>query len=163
MKRYLLDTSVFINAWNKYYRRPVFPGVWTAIEALLDSRVAFSCRDVFVEIEGQQDELYEWAKLRRHIFQEPPEDVTFEMQHVMAHFPQFAAQGRSLNAADPWVIAHARHSDAIVVTDEQWAERQKPTKPPKIPNACEALDVSWMPIVSFLEANDYVFDIATAN
>jgi hypothetical protein len=40
----------------------------------------------------------------------------------------------------------------LVVTDEQPAEKLKPTKPPKLPNACETMNVAWIRPIDFLAA-----------
>jgi hypothetical protein len=76
----------------------------------------------------------------------------------MHNFPNIAAKGRSPNAADPWVIAHSRSENAIVVTDEQPQENISKTKPPKIPSLCEILGIKWMRPVDFIRANGVRFD-----
>jgi len=115
--------------------------------------IVFSCEEVYRELEDQQDELFEWAKKHKDVFKKPTEEVLELLTQVMSQFRNFAAQGGgSRNRADPFVIAHAQAAGAVVVTDEEWAERQKPTKPPKIPNACSELGVSWMTPAEFLAA-----------
>ena len=149
---YLLDTSVLINGWTKRYKRSVFPSVWKSIEELSARRTIISCDEVYREIERGSDDLFEWAKQRRPMFHKPDDAVISEVRRVMKRFPNFAADGGSRNSADPWVIAHAIANDAIVVTDEGKASKEKDTRPPKIPNACEAMSVRWMTPIDFLEA-----------
>lgn len=155
--RYCIDTSLFINGWRKHYRPDVFPNVWNTLDELIAAGVLFSCDAVYDELQAQADDLAEWAKARREIFEKPKDDTFLEMQAVMLEFPNFAAQGGSTNAADPWLIAHARLANAVIVTDERSAERQRPTKPPKLPNVCEHLGMQWMGPVDFLAANGIVF------
>ncbi len=150
-QRFLLDTSFLINGWHKRYRIDVFPSLWDAIGGLMDEGVVLSCEQVYQELQGQRDTLSEWAKKRRSVFKEPTEEVIAELSTIMTRFTNFAAKGGgSNNRADPWVIAHAIVNGAIVVTDEQPAKRQKPTKPPKIPNVCDELEILWATPIDFL-------------
>jgi len=124
----------------------------------MDRRVVFSCEEVYNELKDQQDALFDWAKARRGAFEKPNEEVLEELARIMTRFRNFAAQGGgSRNRADPFVIAHARVAGAVVVTDEEAVQRQKPTKPPKIPNVCEEMSVLWMPPADFLAATGIVF------
>jgi hypothetical protein len=150
-QRFLLDASVFINGWRKHYPIDVFPSFWRSLSRLFEDGTAFSCWDVFEEIRRHDDELLAWVKERQHVFEKPTEDTIFEIQYLMHAFPNFAAIGGSTNAADPWVIAHARQGKATVVTCEEIADRIKPTKPPKMPNVCEMVGVEWKSPIEFLK------------
>lgn len=152
IQRYCLDTSVLINGWQKRYHPDVFPALWNRLHELISNRSVFSCEEVYLEIQAKDDALFEWVKTRKSAFLSPDDKVLAEMQVVMTRFQNFAAKGGSLNRADPWIVAQARVSGAIVVTDEQKVEKQKPTKPPKLPNVCEAMDVKWMTPIEFLSA-----------
>jgi predicted nucleic acid-binding protein len=152
MQRYCLDTSVLINGWHKRYRPDVFPSIWATISDLMLDATVFSCEEVYLELKEQDDDLFKWADERRKSFLQPDEYVNDEMLNVMARFPNLAARGASLNKADPWIVAVARVSGAVVVTDEQPSEKSRSTKPPKLPNVCEALNVQWMRPIDFLAA-----------
>ncbi len=154
---YLFDTSVFINSWHKYYPPSVFITYWQFLDQLIDAEAVVSCWEVYKEIERQRDNLFDWCKDRKAIFEKPSEETTIEMVSLMNKYPNFAAVGGSKNAADPWVIAHAKLRGAIVVTDEHFAEKQRPTKPPKIPNVCDELGVQRRTIVEFLSENEAHF------
>jgi hypothetical protein len=69
----------------------------------------------------------------------------------MNEYPNYAALSGTLNAADPWVIAHARLARAIVVTYEDKAVNRKPTKPPKMPDVCSDLGMRSLKVVEFLK------------
>jgi len=147
---YCLDTSFLINGWNKRYRIDVFPTIWTKIEENLGERAICSCQEVYDEIQIQRDELAAWAKKHRAHFHNPSAETLKQLSRVMAQFPNFAAPGGSTNGADPLVIAQAIVLGAVVVTDEVQANT-KPTKPPKIPNACDAMGVRWVSPIDFLK------------
>lgn len=156
--RYCLDTSVFINGWNKRYRVDVFPSLWEKLNVLLHKGTAFSCDEVYRELVYQDDALAEWAKARKQFFELPTEETVLTFRELIHHYPNFAAQGGTGNDADPWLIAHAILAKAIVVTDEQAATNPKSTKPPKIPNICEQLpDLRCITPIEFFAANHFQF------
>ncbi|GIV50097.1 MAG: hypothetical protein KatS3mg038_0618 [Candidatus Kapaibacterium sp.] len=57
--RYLLDTSVFIEAFRRYYSFDIAPGFWNALIAHADS--VFSIDRVRDEINKNRDDLSKWA------------------------------------------------------------------------------------------------------
>lgn len=150
--RFCLDTSVFINGWNKRYRRDVFPSLWESLDAILRSGTAFSCEEVYRELLFQDDELTQWVKARKNCFENPTEDTVLSLGELIHNYPNFAAQGGTGNDADPWLIVHAKLANAVVVTDEQ-AANVKSTKPPKIPNICDLEGIRWMTPIEFFAAN----------
>lgn len=156
-QRFCLDTSFLINGWHKHYRIDVFPSLWDVLGTLMDEGVVFSCEDVFRELKDKEDTLLKWAKQHRNAFERPTEEVLGNLAQIMRRFSNFAAQGGARNRADPIVIAHAQVDDAVLVTDEHPSEKQKPTKPPKIPNVCSTLGIPWMTPIDFLAAIDIAF------
>jgi len=147
---FCLDTSFLNNGWWKRYRRDVFPTLWEEIDKLLYAGNVFSCREVFDDLKKQRDPLLVWATQRKQFFFEPDDQVIANMQHIMGHFPNFAAESGHANASDPWVIAEAMSRGAIVVTDEVSAPNRRASKPPKIPDVCNALKVGWASPIDFL-------------
>jgi hypothetical protein len=154
MQKYCLDTSAFINAWRKHYSPDVFPSFWTAMERLIIDGAIVSCHEVYKEIQKREDELLAWCKRYKTIFEKPTTSTTKELTIIMSQFPNFAAQGGSTNAADPWVIAHAKVGGYVVVTYEQFQEKWNPRKPPKIPNVCKALGIPNTGMLEFLANNE---------
>jgi uncharacterized protein DUF4411 len=148
-QRYCLDTSFFINGWRKHWRIDVFPTLWKRLNEEIDGRQIFSCRAVQREIRHQRDDLCEWINNRPHMFEQPTGDHTLQMSEVMSKMQSFAAQGNSLNEADPCVIAHGILGRACVVTDETH-EVRRPTKPPALPVACEFFGINWLSPLDFL-------------
>ena len=150
MKTYCLDTSVLINGWNKHYRRDVFPHVWDELGRRLACGQARVPWEVYKEIDKQADELREWISQYKEFIKRPSSDELRLIRDLMAIFPNMAAQGGSINAADPWVIVSAQSVNGIVVTDEKPQAVAKPTKPPKITFVCEQLGIPWMAPIDFL-------------
>jgi len=148
--KYCLDSSFLINGWHKHYRLDVFPSLWRLLEKMIVERQAFFCEEVLVELEEQDDALLEWAIQRKGAFRRPNADVIQECKRVMARFPNLAAKSGSRNSADPWVIALAAAEGAAVVTGEAPAPSQRATKPPKIPDICDAFGIAWLRPIDFL-------------
>lgn len=152
---YCIDTSFLINGWRKHYPRVVFPAIWDRLDLMMvmEEKPVFACVEVFEDLKKQNDDLLTWAKQRKTVlFRDATKQVLKELDRIMASFPNFAAMGGSTNASDPWVIAHAKAAGAIVVTDEIPAKAPKPTKPPKIPDVCDALGVHWLKPIDFFQA-----------
>jgi len=151
-KKFCLDTSVFINGWWKHYRIDVFPSFWETLERLMSDGTVVSCHEVYEELRRQDgDTLFKWAKRHRAIFEEPTEDTFLQLSELMDAYPNYAAISGTLNAADPWVIAHAKLGRSIVVTYEEKAAKRKPTKPPKMPDVCDDLGMRSLKVVDFLK------------
>ncbi len=140
---YILDSSVFIEAWVKYYS-PVFcTGYFTSLERLgQQGRLAIP-QKVYDEIERKTDELFEWVK-NSHI---PVRPITESVQKSLRRLNEKDTKHRRLtdtmkgrSMADPWVIAHAMDEEAVVVSKEEKIVTPGSTKV-RIPNVCDAMDV----------------------
>jgi hypothetical protein len=85
--------------------------------------------------------------------------VTICLQKVYATNPSHknlvdSTRGRSL--ADPWVIAHALHQNATVVTKEN-KETALNSKRIKIPNVCDNMNIRWVDDFQFIHELDIKF------
>jgi hypothetical protein len=69
---YIFDTSAFIVL--KHYYRQSFPSLWTGIEELIERRLIASTREVYNELQSNNDADYiqTWANDQREIFATPP-------------------------------------------------------------------------------------------
>ena len=155
---YALDSSVFIEAKRRYYAFDLCPGFW---EALLwhqaHGRVC-SVDRVKAEIERGHDDLWEWISVMM------PEacfaavdtiDVGNAYVGVMtwvqgqAQF-QPEAKDRFAASADGWLVAYAKATGAVVVTQERPRPGVQNRVP--IPNVCEASGVSFVDTFDMLRA-----------
>lgn len=149
--RYVLDTSFWINGWQKHYPYDCFPRLWEVIDQKMREGVLLSCEDVYSEIVYQDDDLAVWVKERKDLFEVASEDLIHSLKYVMKCCPQLGAESKSKNSADPWVIAHAYYRKAILVTYETPGANVSSTKPPKIPDVCEMLGISWVTPTPFIK------------
>jgi|SRR3990172_11541407 len=141
---YCVDSSSLINV-QRTYPLAVFPGVWERMAELARAGRLISAREVYNELErGADDEIVQWAKANRYIFQDPDADQ-IEVAREIVNAPKFPGLfdvDSETPDADPFVIALAVVQQRritlfpkkyLVVADEGKA---KPGKKPRIPDVC---------------------------
>ena len=149
---YLLDTNVFVAAKDHYYRPQICPGFWRWLEFANDQGMVYSVVAVLEELMEREDELAKWADgFRRRMFLLPDRTVNSahsEVREWARHKNQYRPEALNnfLQIADSFLVAHARAHGHAVVTLEKPAPDSK--KRIKIPDACAALDVKWLPRIS---------------
>ncbi len=142
-KRYCLDTNVLVEAWNKYYSPDLCPSYWERLNELGIKGVIFVPEKVANEIHKTEDDLSRWLKVSSIPVEKADTRVTQCLTAIFAKDPNHrllvdSKKGRS--EADPWVIAHAMATNAIVVTKEEMITATN-TKQVKIPNVCKNMNV----------------------
>ena len=139
MKRYCLDTGVYVEGWNRYYSMSLCPEYWRLLDDLGKRGIIFSPVEVKREIEKVDDGLKKWIKDKPHLFREITEDVQKNLRLIMEKHGRLVDSIKQRSIADPWVIAHAITEHAIVVTKETPAGSN--SRRIKIPDVCAALNV----------------------
>lgn len=138
MSVYCLDTNAFIQPWNKWYPMDVFPSFWERLDQWGQDGLVIAPEEVLNEIHKIDDDLHEWTKQRHFIFKQPEEDVQEALLKILAQFPRLVDTVKSRHMADPWVIAQAQVTSAIVISEEV---RSSGSKSPKIPDVCDSLRI----------------------
>ena len=145
--RYLIDTSVFFQAYKAYYSFRLCPGFWDGLVSLHNQGRIFSIDRVFDEIcYGEEDELTNWAKASAPktffaVSTSPRVIEWYRLIQIWANsqaqfFP--AAKAQIADGADAWLIAYAGANDFTVVTGEVYSPTARNRIP--IPNVCKAND-----------------------
>ncbi len=139
MSKYCLDSNVFIEAKNGPYSFDIVPAFWDWIDVQVEKENIITSSEVYNEILDGEDKLSEWFKARKdsQLFITPAIEVQHIYQTVADHVRknyEIAYYQTFLEKADPWVIALAKHLDAIVVTMEVLVPSI--SKKVKIPNIC---------------------------
>ncbi len=142
MKRYCLDTGVFIEGWNRYYSMDLCPQYWQVLNDLAKQDIIFSPIEVKREIEKIDDGLKAWIKDKSYLFKDITIEVQNHLRKVMAGHGRLVDSIKQRSIADPWVLAFAIAEKAIVVTKETPAGPV--SRRIKIPDVCIALDIPWM-------------------
>ncbi len=145
---YLLDSNTFIEAKNRYYGMQICPGYWDWLLHTNKTHDVSSINHVRNELTRGHDELATWAHKHSHFF--VPEDDT-PTQEVFGHIANHvmslehinsAARAEFLDGADPWLIAKAKATGAIIVTHEKFNKDAK--RKIFIPNICKHFNVEYI-------------------
>lgn len=151
--KYCLDANVLIEAWRKYYNPKFCPHYWEILKELGRQGKIFIPEIVYEEIVRTEDDLSAWLKTSEVPVHSITEPVTISLQKIYSSDPAHknlvdSAKARSL--ADPWVIAHALHENAIVVTKEEKITALNSNRI-KIPNVCDNMGIRWMNDFQFVD------------
>lgn len=157
--KYCLDANVLIQAWQKYYNPKFCPDYWKILVELGQNGKIFMPELVYEEIVRTEDDLSDWLKKSKIPINKINEPVTVCLRKIYAAAPTHknlvdSAKNRSL--ADPWVIAHALHENATVVTKEEKVTAVNSDKI-KIPNVCDNMGIRWINDFQFIDELDIKF------
>src|SRR4051812_49072290 len=130
---YCVDTSGWLDGWQRQYPPDVFPTLWTKIDALVQSGEIISSEEVYLELERKSDELHEWIKARKQMLVALDEPIQVRASALLAEYPRLVDTLRGRSKADPFVIATAMERNAIVVTGEVISGN---LEKPRIPDVC---------------------------
>ncbi len=142
--RYLLDANTYIEAKNQYYGMDICPAYWDWLDLQFAQCLVSSIDMIGKELKDGDDELAVWVKDRPEQFISNDDEDT---QKIFTEIAQFVASGdydpanmdTFLAKADPWIIAKAKATEAIVVTHESLAGPG--SKKVKVPNICKHFEV----------------------
>jgi len=66
--KYSVDTSALLDGWRRYYPPDVFPPVWKKLDELIEDKILVASEEVLLELRRKDDDVYEWARVRSHMF-----------------------------------------------------------------------------------------------
>lgn len=140
-----IDTSGFIEGWNRFYCPDVFPSIWEQMAQAAGSGVIVAVQDVLEELKQKDDAVREWAE--QHVQFLPLEaDVQDAAATVLRRFPTWVGAHRSRSFADPFAVGLALARGLRVVTMERSSSTPSERKP-KIPDVCAAFDIRCYSLV----------------
>lgn len=162
MKKYLIDTNIFIESAYRFYAFDICPGFWAFLEKASDTDDIKSIIKVYEELQSDKEELKDFKeKLKNKNFFLSIDDITaasytkisktlLEMGYYQDAIKKFSS------SADYFLIALAYQESYIIVTHEAKsgsnAKRQI-----KIPNVCEKLNIECIDISDFLRQEKIKF------
>jgi hypothetical protein len=161
---YCLDTSVYTQAHRQYYAFDLAPGFWKSLIIHAENGVLVSPVAVFTELTKGNDELARWAKENKGLLFLDPDTKIVESFRQVVDFINLRYESEHwvrlfLDGADPWVVAHAKAYDLIVVTMEGTKgseEINSKTKrfqgKIKIPNVCSHFGVKCISTFDLIRA-----------
>ena len=142
---YCVDTSGWLDGWQRNYPPDVFPTLWRRVEAVIEAGEIFSSEEVYIELQKKDDEIHDWMKARKEMLVPLTEAIQAIASDLLSEFPRLVDTLRNRSKADPFVIATAIDRKATVVTGEPITGNM--TKP-RIPDVC---NVRGVRCVNFLQ------------
>ncbi len=147
--KHLLDSNTLIEAKNRYYGMSICPGYWAWILQQHQALEIASIVPVRDELAKGNDDLTQWVKSNAHLF-EDASDVSTQAAfgHIVTKIAEQVPVMKSgaleefLEGADPWLIAKAMTTGAVVVTHEVHNPDIK--RKFTIPNVCSLFGVPFM-------------------
>ena len=151
------DTSAFINGQRDLFRPTTFGSMWDAIAKMIDTQEILAVDEVKREVRRKDDDVAQWVLSKRGLFVPLEHDIQKATKEVLAACPRLMAQhGANRNSADPFVVGLALARGGTVVTQETPANSPKR---PRIPDACIAVNVPWMTLPRFVDAQGWQITI----
>jgi rRNA maturation endonuclease Nob1 len=158
---YIIDTSSLVKL-NRENPLDVYPSVWEKMQDLVKSGRLLSPKEVFNEINQNDDQLTKWAKNQKKMFIEPSEKQIELVQQILKDHPSLIDAERKFDA-DPWVIALAMEMakssqrtlitvKRIVVTEEKLRGNRE-----NIPFICDELSIEAIDVISVFRAEGWKF------
>ena len=135
---YSVDTSGWLDGWQRHYPPYVFPSLWSKIEELIAKREIISSEEVYVELKRKDDDLHRWMLLRKQMLVPLDEAIQVQAVALLSEFPRLVDTLHGRSTADPFVIATAMKCGAVVVTGEQLTGK---LEKPRIPDVCQVKNI----------------------
>lgn len=154
MSTFTIDSDVLIHLKN-HYPRDVFPTIWDNFELLIEGAIVCICRFVQIEIQRGNDALIEWVDSLDGFVCDPTE-AELELASVISNlFPGWVREDS--NAADPFVIAHAKIKSHTVVSDENTASPSVAPQNQKLPSVAATQGVTVIKLLQFARQMNWSF------
>ncbi|HYI36266.1 MAG TPA: DUF4411 family protein [Thermoleophilaceae bacterium] len=111
---FVFDSSAYINGSKNHFLPEIMPGVWGLVDqAIEDGRIILP-REVYREVEHQDDDIRAFLAKHQSKVVEPSEGVQKRAGEIGAEFPRNGIR----NGADPFILAEAEARGFTVVTYE---------------------------------------------
>lgn len=170
--KYLMDANALIQAADRYYREPEFPGYWVWIRLLAKNGTLASVQAVRAELTSPRVSALA-DTLPAGTFRAEDSAVELELSHVSLWVDEHQAftqraKDRFRRGADCHLIAAAKAYGSTIVTYER--PEPKSMSSVKIPDVCRAFNVECIYPEDMLRRegarfvlDDAVHDALTAN
>lgn len=159
---YLLDSNIYINFYDRYYRMTFFPTFWMRLVNILNSKVVIP--DIVVSETYQDENFSKWLKdnykgdyLKHGEFAQSWSEVINYVDSCGYYKSEAIMSDRgwgNVRIADPWLIAIAKEKGYTIVTDEiknPNLNLKNPSKSVKIPDVCHGMGVRCITMNQFFE------------
>ena len=135
---YSVDTSGWLDGWQRHYPPDVFPTLWGKLDGLITAGEIISSEEVYLELKRKDDDLHDWIQARKQMLVPLDEAIQMRAVALLNEFPRLVDTLRGRSKADPFVIATALERGAVVVTGEPLAGK---LDKPRIPDVCQVKSI----------------------
>ena len=166
---FCLDANSFIEPYRRFYAFDIAPDFWNWLISKAYEGKVCSTMAVYIELKQKEDKLYEWASAHKNILFKEPDQRVYRVYESIANYVKrrytIKHYEKFLSGADPWVIAHSKAYNWVVVTMEARRGEQidrtsgKIVSEIKIPNVCEAFGVKYVNLFDMLRSLKLQFRI----
>ncbi|MCQ9367587.1 DUF4411 family protein [Brevibacterium sp. 50QC2O2] len=151
---YTLDTNILINM-ERRYPREFFNSLWDSMEAAVVSGDICMCEVAQKELDLGDDDLSAWVKGIPGFVCKSTDEELATVADISGTHPDWV-QGQK-NYADPFVIAHAKADNEVIVTEEGRKGPNTEDKNQKIPNIADEHGVACIKFFDLLRAQGWKF------
>lgn len=153
-RRYCLDTSGFLDGYDRYYPPRIFSSLWDRMDALARSSRLIIPEEVYEELKVHHDDAFRWVEERKdELILPTDEKIIAEVQSVLEDYPRLVMAGSTRNRADPFVIGTASLTQALVVTGERGGTERSP----KIPFVCDGKGIEHLDFLGLVQHEGWSF------
>ncbi len=160
--KYLLDTNIYINFYERAYRFEYFPSFWEAFEKVLNQFVVLP--KIVVDETNKSDEFKEWLEQNFNGEYLNHKDYAEEWSQVIQHIAKHPCYSDKAlidlrswtheKIADGWLIAIAKKDGLTIVTDERAnpnLNTQNPSGAVKIPDIARDFGIKCITMNEFFQ------------
>lgn len=151
---FTLDASALITM-ERRYPREFFLSLWEAVESAAGNREVCICEVAYGELERGNDDLAPWAKGIEGFICGTTDDEIFTTSLISRAHPGWV-RGQK-NNGDPFIIAHAKHEQRKVVTEEKRKGPGTEDRNQRIPNIVDEYDVECVTFFEFMRVQRWRF------
>ena len=162
MKKYLIDTNIFIESAYRFYAFDICPGFWDFLRKASDSENIKSIVKVYEELKPDKKELEDFKEeLKNKNFFLQIENIkseSYKEVSIALHKMEYSkgAVNKFSRGADYFLIALAFQESYTIVTHESKSKTILKNQV-KIPNLCERLGIECIDIADFLRREKVQF------
>ncbi|TLQ40933.1 DUF4411 family protein [Ruoffia tabacinasalis] len=162
MTKYLLDTNIYLDFYDRYYKFNYFPSFWLFFEDIINKSVVIPkivlneqfqdekfnnwiTENYTNDIINHKDFVIGWTEVLSYLQNSP-----FYNDKALTSDKGWAHE----RIADPWLIAIAKDLNLTLVTSETRNVNlniSQPSKSAKIPDVCDKFEVACININTFFE------------
>lgn len=151
---FTLDSNILINL-NRIYPRDIFGSLWDSVEEAIGNGFVCICEEVLRELHRGGDDLHKWAKSFTNFTCAITTAELGTVGQIASAHPEWV-RGQ-VNAADPFIIAHAKSEGSVIVTEETRKGPGTADKNLKIPNVADAHNVTCVKFFEFVRSQGWSF------